>query len=130
MRSILIPIIFMAGDPCVFSKLDQFRGYCFTPFKPVRTAGLITATPGDNCQHGWHIAGNGIQRTFFSSQSGDTVEQRLGIGMMGSVKYGFDGTEFNNVSRIHDGYFIAYLGNDTQVVGNEEQTDAPVHGHL
>ena len=67
-----------------------------------------------------HQALDGLETLGVLVQRGDRVEQPLGIGVGGVVKDVLQGAILHNFSRIHNGYLVAGLGHDAQIVGNED----------
>ena len=82
------------------------------------------APRGQVCQI-WRLARDGVEG-LLATELWYCSEQGLGIGMPGIREELSHRTVFDDLARIHDRHFVAHLGDDPQIVGDEDQRHAGV----
>ncbi len=85
----------------------------------------MEGTAGRRVQQVRYRSGNGIQAAFsFPVYSGRRVEKSHRIRVPGMVKQCFYGSFFNNFSGIHYGCFLGDMGDNSQIVTDQDHSHA------
>ena len=69
------------------------------------------------------LARDGIER-LLAAELGHGAEQRLGVGMLGRAEQVAHRAHFHDPARIHHGHAVAHLGDDAEIVRDEDQRHA------
>jgi len=84
-----------------------------------RTTRMKPAAGGEGANLG-HAAGDGAQSIGLGPESGDRMDQGLGIGMERTFQERARGGGFDDLAGVHDGHALGNVADDSQVVSDEQ----------
>src|SRR5690348_10221816 len=73
----------------------------------------------------WWLSRNGIERRL-ATQPRQGTKQCPGVRMLWCVEQISDRRLLDNLASVHDRHLVAHLGNDTEIVGDEDDGNAGV----
>ena len=68
------------------------------------------------------------KKRLLAAEFGHRAEQGLGVGMLSIAEQVAHGAVLDDLPGIHYGHLVAHLGDDAEIVGDEDQRDATLLG--
>lgn len=126
-------VLHFLGSEAAGAILDEMSGGDF-----VEGRGLVSEAAGgvsedvsrlEGAGGGWageggREAGDGVELTSFFVICGDAFQEGAGVGVAGAIEKMMRGGGFDDAARIHDVDVVADLGDDAEVVGDEDDGGA------